>query len=59
MTFLNKHGTSSSGWKDKKMIGSALVLSFEILGSWINSKTCWLVLYEINNAKKHIRFLAL
>ncbi len=57
MTFLNKHGTSSSRWKDKKMIGSALVLDVEILGCWINSKTCWLVLHEINHAKKQIRFL--
>lgn len=39
------------------MIGSALVLSFEILGSWINSKTRWLVLHEMNHAKKQIRFL--
>lgn len=39
------------------MIESALVLCFEILGSWINGKTCWLVLYELNKAKKHVRFL--
>lgn len=57
MTFLNKHGIISSQWKDEKMIGVALVLGFEILVSWINSKTHWLVLHEINNAKIQIRFL--
>lgn len=43
--------------RDKVMIGGALVLCFEILVSWINSKTHLLILHKINNAKKQIRFL--